>query len=127
MGTTRRLPSGSDLARVGTGPSVGDVLLADDDQRWGRYPLGKGSEVRWPDLVEEVEDFGWPGAELLDDRGGKQAEDAVVEGAEHDGLEAGVGTQHECGDPLAMSGGDLQSDHASPTMADEHRSIGAGG
>ena len=51
----------------------------------------------------------------------------MVEGAERDGLEASVGTQHERGDPFAMSGGDLQRDHASPTMADQHRSIGAGG
>ena len=117
-------------AAIGRAPrwaSVGDVLLAHDDQRRRARPRGKRSEVRLPDLVEEVEDVSRPAAELLDNCGGKQAHNAVVEGAERDGPEASVGAQHERGDPFAMSSGDLQRNHASPTMADQHRSIAGGG
>src|SRR5687767_3166200 len=53
---TERQRSGECGAR----PSVGDVLLADDDERGSCYPLGEGSEVCWPDPVEKIEHVRWP-------------------------------------------------------------------
>jgi hypothetical protein len=91
----------------GTRPSIGNIVLADDDQRGGCYPRRQGFEVCGPDLVEKIEHIRRPGAQLLHDGGGQQVEDAVVKGTDQHGLQVGVGAQHECGDQLPMSSGNL--------------------
>ena len=122
-------PQVAQRQRLGQGrarTSVGDISFPNDDERRCLNLLGKRFEVCWPYLIEEFGDIGGLASESLYRCRRKQAEDAVEDGANHDHLWPGIGTQHECSYPLAMSCSDVQRHHAAQAVANEYYLIGVG-
>jgi hypothetical protein len=115
--------------RLGQGrarTSVRGISFPNDDERRRLNLLSKRFEVCWPYLIKELSDIGGLASKSLYRCRREQAEDAVEDGANHDHLWLGIGTQHECSDSLATSCSDVQRHHGAPAVANEYHLIGVG-